>query len=121
MRISVSRRHTGSTLLDPYVLEVVTPRTNAAALTSSENFFASLALAEPVSIEMAADCSRRRFLVRTSSARMRDQLLSQLGAAYPQANLRPVAAADDPAGCSAGERVAGCTLALRAPPYLPVR
>src|SRR5207249_2923434 len=77
--------------------------------------------AEHVSVEMAADCSRRRFLVRTSTKRMRDQLLSQLGAAYPQANLRPVPDGDDPARFAVDERSGACTLVLRAPPYLPVR
>ena len=44
MRLAVSRRQAAPGLDEPEVLEVVTPRTNAAALTSAENFFASLAL-----------------------------------------------------------------------------
>ena len=49
-----------------------------------------MALAEPFSLEIAADHDRRQFLVRAGSERMRQQLASQLGAAYPQADLRPL-------------------------------
>lgn len=121
MRIAISRRKPTPVETEPVVVEVVTPRTNAAALTSAENFFASMALAEFFSVELAADCNRRRFLVRASSGHMREQLLSQLSAAYPQADLRPVQAEGDPARTQEGEQVAACTLELRAPPYLPLR
>src|SRR5207237_4096167 len=98
MRLALRRRRRAPTSAgEPFVIEVVTPRTNAAALTSAENLFASLAPAEPISVEMAADSDRRRFLVRGSSAHMRQQVVSQLSAAYPQADLRPVAAEEDPA------------------------
>ncbi|MBV9896994.1 MAG: ATP-binding protein [Chloroflexi bacterium] len=103
------------------VLEVVTPRTNTATLSSAENFFASIALSEPFEVELAADSTRRRFLVRAGSQRMRDQLVSQIGAAYPQADLRSVQPEDDPARPRPGEQFAACTLQLRAPAYLPIR
>jgi hypothetical protein len=110
-----------STGTGPHVLEVITPRTNAATLTSSENFFASMALGEPVSVELAADSTRRRFLVRAGSQQILDQLVSQLSAAYPQAELRPVSHQDDPARHAPSEQLAACTLDLRAPAYLPLR
>jgi hypothetical protein len=103
------------------VLEVITPRTNAATLTSSENFFASIAGSEPFSVELAADSTRRRFLVRAGSRLMHDQLVSQLSAAYPQAEFRSIATDDDPAQHQASEEFAACTLELRAPAYLPLR
>src|SRR5206468_7291670 len=42
------------------------------------------------------------------------------GAAYPQAELRPLPQVD-PAMCRAGEQVAACTLGLRAADYLPIK
>ena len=106
---------------DAQVVEVVTPRTNVATLTSAENLFASIGMDEPCSFEIAADHTRRQFLVRASGAQMRQQLLSQAGAAYPQAELRPLSATDDPARLRAGEQARVCTLRLRAPAYLPLR
>jgi hypothetical protein len=103
------------------VVEVVTPRTNAATLTAAENLFASLAQSEPIAVEMAADSEGRRFLVRASSDRMRQQLLSQLSAVYPQADLQQLQPDEDPACARAGEQTAACTLVLRAPSYLPLR
>jgi Helicase HerA, central domain len=106
---------------EAYVMEVVTPRTNTAALTSAENFFGSMALGEPFSVELAADASRRQFLVRAASEHVRDQLSSQLRAAYPQAELRPVRADADPAMQRNHEQVAASVLRLRAPAFLPLR
>jgi hypothetical protein len=108
--------------LEPtYVVEVVTPRTNIAALTSAENLFAGLALAEPFSVELAADSTRRRFLVRASGEHMRHHLASQLAAAYPQAELRTLDPEVDPATTRPRERVIACALQLRAAAYLPIR
>ena len=121
MRLAVRRRHRAPAAAEPHVLEVVTPRTNAAALTSAENFFASIAPEESFSVELAADSARRRFLVRAGSRHLRDQLVSQIGAAYPQAELRTVPPEDDPARAQPGEQLAACTLQLRAPAYLPLR
>ncbi|MBV9542832.1 MAG: hypothetical protein JOY61_00455, partial [Chloroflexi bacterium] len=99
----------------------MTPRTNVAALTSAENLFAGLALAEPFSVELAADSTRRRFVVRACGERMRHHLASQLAAAYPQAELRSVGPDLDPARARSGERAMGCVLQLRASAYLPIR
>ena len=55
------------------LIEVVTPRTNAAVITPAEHLFAALALgrgpkneATPVSLEIAADHQSRRFLARAA-------------------------------------------------------
>jgi len=103
------------------VVEVVTPRTNLATLTSAENLFAAIDVAEPFALEIAADRTRRQFLIRAAGPRVRQQLESQLGAAYPQAELRPLAPETDPACPKTGEQVAACTLQLRAAAYLPIR
>jgi hypothetical protein len=121
MRIAVRVKHQPTAASWPRVMEVVAPRTNTATLTSAENFFASVAPAEPVAVEIAADSTCRRFLVRAGSDRVRQQLVSQLGAAYPQAEVRLLAASDDPATPREGEQVAACALGLRAPAYLPLR
>jgi hypothetical protein len=102
-------------------MEIIVPRTNAATLSSAENFFASMALAESFSAELAADSSRRHFLVRACTAEMRQQLASQIGATYPQAELRVLGEAEDPARARQNEQVAACSLELRAPAYLPLR
>src|SRR5438132_7306908 len=122
MRLAIERR--GSLvhrLGEPNVAEVITPRTNVAALTSAENLFAALALSEPLSLEIAADHRSRRFLVRTATTAMHRHVASQLAAAYPQADLRAIDSAVDPARLFEGEQVAACTLRLRAAPYLPIR
>src|SRR6266571_1657029 len=103
------------------VVEVVTPRTNLATLTSAENLFAAIALAEPFSLEIAADGTCRQFLIRAAGPGMRQQLESQLGAAYPQAELRPLNPDTDPARQKAGEQLSACILELRAAEYLPIR
>ncbi|HEV7662381.1 MAG TPA: type IV secretory system conjugative DNA transfer family protein, partial [Chloroflexota bacterium] len=120
MRLGLERRHKPVRQASE-VVEVVTPRTNLAALSSAENLLAALALSEPFALEVAANEQRRQFLVRASSTRMRQQLDSQLGAAYPQAELRAVQPHDDPAHLQATERGATCTLELRAAVYLPIR
>src|SRR2546426_7655465 len=77
------------------VLEIVTPRTNAARLSPAEHLFSALVLQAgatdggPVSLEISADSGRRRFLARTSVSSEQRRVAGQLGAAYPQAVLRP--------------------------------
>ena len=103
------------------VLEVVTPRTNAARLNAAERLFGSLVLAsgpagrgEPVALEIAADAERRRFLVRTSSMTAQRRVARQLGTAYPQAGLRQFDAGSfpngDPAQLGPDEQAAVTTL-----------
>ena len=103
------------------LVEVITPRTNEASLTSAENLLAAISLAEPFALEIAADHQARRFLVRTSRQTMLQHLLGQLGATYPQAGLRPIPLEADPAVVAEHERVVSCALELRAAAYLPIR
>ncbi|MBV9354312.1 MAG: hypothetical protein JO023_02175, partial [Chloroflexi bacterium] len=114
--------------LAAHLLEAVTPRTNAALLSSAEHLFGALALATdagPVALEIAADHERRRFLLRATTTGRQRRLAGQLGAAYPQAQLRPLDPIDgdvaDPARLGQDEQLAACTLALGAAPYLPLR
>jgi hypothetical protein len=116
---------TGATGAGQALVEVVTPRTNAAAVTPAENFFAAVSLPEPFALEIAATHDARWFLVRAGTQAMRAHVEDQLGVAYPQAELRRLDAARfpalDPARCAPDEQVAACALRLRRPPFLPLR
>jgi hypothetical protein len=112
-----------------HVLEVVTPRTNAARLSSAEHLFGTLVpggvdTAEPVALEIVSDTEQRRFLVRTTSSASLRRVGGQLGAAYPQATLRPVGAATFPTGdalqVGPDEQVEAACLRLRAGAHLPL-
>src|SRR6266545_2782882 len=120
MRVKVERR-TPPAPVEPRLVEVVTPRTNLASLTSAENMLATVSVPEPFALEIAADHQTRRFLMRTAADGMRQHLEGQIGAAYPQAALRAVDANGDPARIGDDEQVRTCTLELRNPEYLPIR
>src|SRR5579859_2298478 len=113
-----------------HVLEVVTPRTNFARLSSAEHLFGTLVprgqgAPQPVSLEIVGDADQRRFLARATSASELRRIAAQLGAAYPQAELRPFQAAafprGDPAQVGLDEQLAVVTLKLRAGDHLPLR
>src|SRR5437764_762275 len=113
------------------LLEVITPRTNAALITPAENLCGSLSLytttpgGGPVALEIVADGERSRFFVRSESKSQQRQLQGQIGAAYPQATLRSLHPASmlsgDPLHVGSDERIACCTLALRDGDHLPIR
>src|SRR5260370_986458 len=93
------------------LVELVSPRTNAANYTPTEHLFAALAREGAVSLEIGGDATARRFYARFAHDSTRGLLDAQLGAAYPQARVRQAAA--DPARLVTGEQVALCALALR--------
>jgi hypothetical protein len=113
-----------------HVLEVVTPRTNTARLSSAEHLFGTLlprgdCHPEPVSLEVVGDFEKRRFLARTTTAQGLRRVAGQFGAAYPQADLRSFDSATFPVGdplqVGPDEQVAAATLRLRAGNHLPLR
>jgi hypothetical protein len=120
LRLSRQQRNASTELV-----EIVTPRTNAAMITPAENLFAAISLPEAFSLEIAATHTARWFLVRASSLAMRHHLEAQLAVAYPQAHLRGLDTVSypglDPARVGLDEQVAACTLRLRGPQYLPIR
>ncbi|MDP9383552.1 MAG: hypothetical protein M3Q29_26090 [Chloroflexota bacterium] len=118
MSIVIERRRTPPAT---ELTEIVTPRTNTAAITPVENMLASISTREPFSLEIAATHTERRFLMRAASPEMSRRLTRQVSAAYPQAGLRPVDSTSDPALPNFGERVAACVMTLREPEYLPIR
>src|SRR5919202_1902711 len=103
MRLRLERRRAPP--VEMHAVEVVTPRTNAATITAAQHFFAGLSMAEACSLEIAADHHARRFVCRAGSAALDRQLRGQLMTAYPQAQVRPLAPAADPARVEADERV----------------
>ena len=122
----------GISAADPaeHVLEVVTPRTNVARLSSAEHLFGTLvprggSAPEPVSLEIVGDAEKRRFLARATSADELRRVAGQLGAAYPQAVLRPFHSATfptgDPVRVGPDEQVAAATLGLHDGDHLPLR
>ncbi len=107
------------------MFEIITPRTNAATLTAAEHLLAALASRHPLSLEIWATSLSRHFLIRPSSGVTAQDVHTRLGAAYPQADLRPVEG-DHPLGdeglrVKPTERVAAYSLVLQEPPYLPLR
>jgi hypothetical protein len=113
------------------LLEVVTPRTNAALISPAENLFGALTVQTsapgggPVALEIVADGDRIRFLIRTGTKPQQRQLRGQVGAAYPQAELRSFEAAalvaGDPLRVSPLEQIAVYSMQLRAGDHLPIR
>src|SRR5919206_2270627 len=103
------------------LVEIVTPRTNAAALGAAEHLCAALVGSRGLALELAGDAAGRRLYARAADTSTRARLTAQLGAAYPQAHARPASSADDPACRQPGEQLAACTLGLAAPEYLPLR
>lgn len=107
------------------LIEIVTPRTNAATITPAENLLAAISLPEPFCLEIAATHDARWFLARAGTPAMRAHLAELLGVAYPQAEFRSLDPAQDPTVdptfTRPGEQVRACALVLRGPAYLPIR
>jgi len=112
-------------------MEVVTPRTNSALISPAEHLCAGLSLharatgGGPVGLEIVADQERCRFVVRAQSDSQLRRLMGQVGAAYPQAVLRPLdcesPVSADPLLVGPDEQIACCVMRLRAGDYLPIR
>ena len=123
MLLKVRRR--ARVVLRPELVEIVTPRTNAAVITPAENLLAAISLAEPFALEITATAQARRFVARAGSAQTRQRLEEQLGVAYSQAELRRLDVDQfpglDPAWCHPDERLVACSFRLRGPAYLPLR
>ena len=106
------------------IVEVVTPRTNAASIAAMTHLLDAAALTAPCSLEIAATDQGCAFLLRAAPLGMR-RLLQQVAAAYPQADVRPLQSGrqpgPDPGRLGADEVLGACVLTLQAPAYLPLR
>lgn len=120
MRLSIRRRRPAA-VGHAWLTQIITPRTNRATLASAEHMLAAIGAADPFSLEIATDQTHCAFVSRADSPVTHQHLLSQVAAAYPQADLRPIPAADDPACTRGDEKALTCVLDLRAPNYLPIR
>src|SRR5918912_90639 len=87
------------------LVEIVTPRTNAAPLSAAEHLLAALIGSRGLALELAGDAAGRRLYARAADPATRARLATRLGAAYPQAHARPVDRAGDPACRRAGEQI----------------
>src|SRR5262249_10408323 len=131
LRLVVKRNRRRSLAPAEQLLEVITPRTNAALITPAENLCGSLSLditspdGGPVALEIVADGERSRFFVRSERKSQQRQLQGQIGAAYPQSTLRSLEPASmlsgDPLYVGSDEQIACCILALRDGDHLPIR
>lgn len=114
-----------------HLLDVVTPRTNAALISPAEHLCAGLSVdtgspgGGPVALEIVADDERCRFVIRAQSELQVQRLRGQVGAAYPQAALRAMNGASfpsgDPLNVGPEAQVACCAMRLRAGDHLPIR
>jgi hypothetical protein len=99
------------------VVELISPRTNAAGYTPAEHLFAALCRQSGISLEIGGDTTARRFYVRLTGVGAREFLNAHLSAAYPQTRARTVSV--DPARRQAGEQVAASRSSYAAPSTCP--
>ena len=104
-----------------YSVAIIPGRTEQVALPDVETFMASLVvtLGRPVALEIVGTPTERMLLVRATGADDLAQVVSQLRARYPQAEVRPLA--QDPLCPLAGETVTIWELQAGAAAYLPLR
>jgi hypothetical protein len=119
MFVHIERACAGEAAAPADLVELISPRTNAASYTPVEHLFAALSREGGVSLEIGGDASTRRFYARVAGPNARALLNAQLSSAYPQicARTAPV----DPARRQPEEQVALVSLHLREPEYLPLR
>ncbi len=108
---------------DDRLIEILTPLSNEATITPTENLLAGMAAEEPFSLEIASSRRGHRFLARTRTVHAQGQLKSQLASAYPQADLTTHRFDEDgdPAEVRDGELVLTALLELRQGEHLPLR
>jgi hypothetical protein len=114
-----------------HLLEVVTPRTNVALISPAEHLCGGLSLgmgghgSGPVTLEIAADGERCRFLIRAQSDLQLRRLRGVVAAAYPQAALQALGwtslPSGDPLQVGPGEQTVCYLMELRAGEHLPIR
>lgn len=105
--------------------EIVTPRGNSHGPAAMERALAGLLGEGPVSLEIVATNHARRFFVRAAGVAGARALERQLGAAYPQAEFRPLDPVghpeQDPARVESAQQRVLLSLRLRQPDYYPIQ
>ena len=74
----------------------------------------------PIALEIAGMSSQRCFLLRATTPEALEHALTQLRARYPQADMRPLAADEDPCVVHPGETASAVELKAGAASYLPL-
>ena len=74
----------------------------------------------PIALEIAGMPSQRCFLLRATTPEALDHALTQLRARYPQADVRPLSADEDPFVVHPGETASVVELRAGAASYLPL-
>ena len=113
--------------LGAYLLEVVTPRTNAALLSSAEHLFGALTLVPDLVWWRSILAPTTNGVVFSSASARPANGSTWLANGVPPTRRpsyvswiwRTLVA--DPARLGDDEQLAACTLGLRAAPYLPLR
>ena len=75
----------------------------------------------PIALEIAGMSSQRCFLLRATTPEALDHALTQLRARYPQADMRPLLADDDPFVVHPDETASAVELQAGAASYLPLQ
>lgn len=110
----------------PVLVEITPSRWDDDPITRTRSALAGLtSLGGSLSLEFAGSCDGVRFFVRASSRQLAERPQSQLGAAYPQAEIREVSIQNhpelDPLFTSPAERTGSLALRLDRDPSLPLR
>jgi energy-coupling factor transporter ATP-binding protein EcfA2 len=107
----------------PLTFAVIAPRSGDQAQVALTSAMHSLVMdaRHPVALEIAGTPTSKAFLVRATTPEALAHATSQLRARFPQAELVPVAADDDPFRLEEGEAVSCVELASGAAAYLPLR
>ncbi len=79
-----------------HLVEIVSPRQLEEGELTARGLFAGLAGGEPCSLEIAVAGDGPRHYIRASSAEALGEAVAQLAAAYPQAEVEPIALSERP-------------------------
>jgi hypothetical protein len=105
------------------VAAIIPPRVNDLDLADVETLMHTLVAGSgrPIALEIAAVGATRWLLVRATRPDDLAHVLAQLHARYPQAEVRPLTADDDPLRLGAAETAQLVELRAATPGYLPLR
>ena len=103
---------------EPVLLQITPPRTGERTLLGIENLIQSMSADEPFALEIAADSSGARLLIRTNQP---DLVRGQLVTHYPQARVETVQAKTDPLKIAEDEQVWTTRLRSSGPEFMPLR
>lgn len=107
-----------------FAIQIVPPlHSNTEHAIALEATMQSLVLdrRHPIALELAGTVQRRRFIVRATTQMALDHVESLLHAQYPQSEIRPLPADDDPFRLDPGEAITAVELVAGSAAFLPLR